>query len=225
MNRKKWYSIIPIYAIPTTWMIWAVLLHLNSIRSYIICLIVSLIVYLLLDYIFPPYIEEEETEVILPLPTESDPSTDVGWESLIALTERQIISMRDTPLSESIKEISKNVKEANLAIIANPKRKDSKYLREFEIYYRNYSRDLLPDYLVCAKSAHPGRNMKEIMRLIEEQFTELAEVSKLLLENIYQWEVYPIRGGSEALKVAFDHLKSKSDFDIPSVDMSRDGII
>lgn len=212
MKDKKRYPILPIYATAAFAVLWYILLHPQSAGAWLLCVAASTAFFLTMSRAFPPYstLEPESPDgKVVSEPFVAEAAK--GWDDLERISGKYAEHFAGKPIAPSLEALNANIAEINKAIKANPCRAENSYIRRFEQIFAEYCKDLA-QYENCCGISNSGATIREILRLIEQRFTKLAEVSRLLVEEAYNDSVLTLRAENEALPRLFAALQSDGDF-------------
>lgn len=211
MFNKKQYSVIPIYSVAFVWIIWAFVFKFSGILSILLCAACSASICVFLFRLFPP-LEKQRVYGELDASDATSIDTD-SWEYLIDLSKNQLSRFNDRPIASSLQNLCHNIYEISKAIQSDPVREKNSYIRKFRDIYIAYSKNL-NDYEACSKIVDPGPNVREILRITEERFAKLSEVSKLLLDEVYSGNILTLNAENDVLSQIFLPLETKNEFSI-----------
>lgn len=206
-------SVVPIYGIGITWLVFAVFLGLHKPAQYVACAAVSAGVYLLLKKKFPGTTESVE---------EPETPPDTGNEELDAMLlqgRRQLEQIRqlnaqipDEAVSEKLERI-----ESLAGKILDQTQKDTamiKQTRQFLNYYLPTTVKLLQQYVELQKQGVSGGNIEAGMAKIEGLLDTVAVAFQKQLDSLFASQVVDIAADIQVMEnmMSSQGLTNEKDF-------------
>lgn len=185
MIEKTEKSVIPIYSIGVTWLLWAVLLPMYSLLWLLLAGAVSVAVYFITSKIFPG------EKILVPSEINIEKSGDSLADSIIEKGKSFIQELNSLNAEIESIDITKNISDITEAshnifdfISKNPK--NARQINTFIDYYYPTLIKLLNTYVeLCAQDAK-GDNIKTTLGKIEHTVEEVVPVFHKQLDNLFE---------------------------------------
>jgi len=204
MTKHVKRSVIPIYLIGVTWLVYALLFALNTVTAYLICAILSAVVFVAAKAVFPDKTYTaagEKEQKAQPKKEEKPKSTgDPEIDALIKERQRAISEMRrlnDAIVDETISAQIDHLEEVTGKIIdhvvAEPKKLPQ--IRRFLDYYLPTTLKILNAYDRMDSTGISGDNINTTKAKVEKMMDTITQAFDKQLDSLF---------GAEALDISTD---------------------
>lgn len=212
MAHVKKKSVLPIYLVGVTWLLWAVFGQLYRPMHYVLAALASAVVYYLAKMIWPDRgyeVQEEREEPVrpkeepeAPKAKQEEPKTTGNPEidALIAERDRAVSEMRrlnasikDPRISEQISHLESTTGKIVGAVVDKPAKLPQ--LRKFLNYYLPTTLKLLNAYDRMDATGVSGANIDGTKGKIEDMMDTICKAFDKQLDSLY---------GEEALDISTD---------------------
>ncbi len=208
MSYIKQKTVLPIYLVGATWLVWALVGSLDGGMDYLLCALVSVAVYKLGKIIFPDKgyqvggetAKAEEKPQTQSPKEEAKPAHSPEIQALITERDKAVSEMRR--LNDSIKDetISANIDRLELltgkitdAVVAEPSKLPQ--IRKFMNYYLPTTLKLLNAYDRMDSAGVDGANITGTKGKIEDMLSTICDAFEKQLDSLF---------GTEALDISTD---------------------
>ena len=184
MREKITRSVVPIYALAGTWLLYCLIFPLYRLRHFIILACVSVLVYLLFSKLFPPkveYIEEPKEPV-----TTGDEKIDAllrEGETAVSEIDRLGASIKDEGIRAKVARISELTDKIFKDILEDPD--DYRQIRRFADYFLPTTLKLLNAYDRMSSVGTEGENVSGTMKRIDEVLDTTIKAYEKQLDALF----------------------------------------
>ncbi len=204
MEKHVKRSVIPIYFIGATWLVYAIFFPLRSVTNYLICAGLSLGVFVVGKAIFPDKIyeipEEKKKEEKAKEPEKPKSTGDPAIDALLKDRERALSEMKrlndaieDKTISDQIDHLELVTKKIVDQVVANPKKLPQ--IRKFMNYYLPTTLKLLNAYDRMDSAGISGENITTTKQKVADMMDTIVRAFDKQLDALY---------GEEALDISTD---------------------
>ena len=202
MSYVKKRSVLPVYFVGLTWLLWSLLLPLYRPAHYIMAALVSLIAYFVGKMIFPDrgYEIQDGTQPIAPRQEEKEPTGNPEIDALLgerkkALSEMRRLndSIKDPKISAQITHLENTTRKIIDAVVEKPSKLPQ--IRKFMNYYLPTTLKLLNAYDRMDATGVSGANIDGAKGKIEDMLDSVCVAFSRQLDALY---------GEEALDISAD---------------------
>lgn len=175
-------SVLPILAIGGVWLLWALLFPLYSLKHFLLCGVVSLLVYLLLKKLLPERVRYEPIPQVSTGDQQADALLKEGRETL-ANIGRTADGIQNTVVRLKIQGLEKTCGRILEHLQAHPKAAGS--LRRFLGYYLPTLEKLTASYALMERQGVEGENISGSMERIEGLLDTLDGAFRKQLDALF----------------------------------------
>ena len=197
-------SVIPIYLIGVTWLVYALVFSLNTVAGYLTCGIVSAVVFVVAKAVFPDKtytVAGEKEEKVQPKKEEKPKSTgNPEIDALIKERERALSEMRrlndaivDEKISAQIDHLEEVTGKVIDQVVAEPKKLPQ--IRRFLDYYLPTTLKILNAYDRMDSTGSSGDNISTTKAKVEKMMDTITQAFDKQLDSLF---------GAEALDISTD---------------------
>ena len=190
-------SVLPIYLIGVTWIVYALAFSLDSLPEILVCAVLSLVVFVVAKAIFPDkvYTMAEEKKPEQPKPT-GNPEID----ALVKERQRAVSEMRrlneniaDETISAQIEHLEEVTGKIIDQVVAQPKKLPQ--IRRFMDYYLPTTLKILNAYDRMDSAGISGSNIDATKEKVEKMMETITQAYDKQLDALF---------GEEALDISTD---------------------
>ena len=213
-------SAIPILSVGITWLVFAVVFHIDSATKIFLVAVMSFVVYQIVKKSFPPKkIEimmeaekpiaakkpEKEKEAVMPLSPEERELKDLNDRISLYFIEIKLLndSIGDEFVSGELSEIEKNLKKIQFHLNEKsdtPKTKKIEQLAQFFDYYMPTTVKILNSYRRIESQNLTGENAMETKKRVEESLPFVRKAFEKELDNMFSDEMIDITTDIDVLE-------------------------
>ena len=169
-------SVLPIYAIGAVWLLWSLLFPLYSVTQYLLCLVVSLAVFLVLTKVIPDKVTYEPIPVQVTGYESADELLKAGDAHLRAI--RDLSAKIDSPqVRGKVDKVGGTCQRIFDYVRQNPKSADE--LRKFMNYYLPTLEKLVKTYELMEEQGVEGENITAS----KERISQMLDTMDLAFEK------------------------------------------
>ena len=184
-------SVVPVYAVGITWILYTVLFGLSSLWKVLLCAVISVAVYFIAKAACPGKTEQVE------IPEEAPDTGDAALDEAILQGRERVKRIRelnaqipDAKITGQLNDI-----EATTGKILRQLEKDSSQLsrcRQFLNYYLPTTIKLLEQYVKLQSQGLRTGNIDEAMKKIEELLATVQTAFRKQLDSLFASDVVDI---------------------------------
>ena len=201
MAKQKKESVIPIYLVGATWLGAGTLFYLHRVSDYVVCGLVSAVVYAAAKAIFPdkvyemPDQPEEKKEPEKPKSTGNPEIDKLVGERDRALSEMRRLndSIEDEKISAQIDHLELVTRKIIDRVVAQPDKLPQ--IRRFMNYYLPTTLKILNAYDRMDSTGISGDNISTTKQKVEDMMDTIVKAYDKQLDSLY---------GEEALDISTD---------------------
>lgn len=191
MKSVRKPSVAPVYGVGATWLVYTLLFGLHSVGQYLLCIALSVAVYLLFKAKFPG--KTIQVEVPEAAPDTGDAELDAvitqGRASMkqIRVLNGQLPDARITAQLQEIEDVT-----GKILTQLEQKKEQVRQCRQFLNYYLPTTVKLLEQYVQMQKQGIKSGNVAEAMKKIEDMLSKVQAAFRKQLDGLFAADVVDI---------------------------------